>query len=70
MAKTTLELPFSPGYYTLRLTVKDQLGRKSYASKVVPVSDYAGVTQVAVDNIRGPKKSLWQGTLAGLAGPS
>jgi beta propeller repeat protein len=44
-----------PGWYTMRITLADALGRTNFASRVVRIDDLSGGSSPLADVIRGPK---------------
>lgn len=59
--------PMSPGWYTERLTLRDQLGRTNFVTRLVQIGDLAGAASVLADPSRGPKnpsargrRAVWQ----------
>ena len=57
----------SPGWYTERLTLRDQLGRTNFATRLVQIGDLSGASSVLADTSRGPKnphargrRAVWQ----------
>jgi beta propeller repeat protein len=60
-------VPLSPGWYTERLTLRDQLGRTNFITRLVQIGDVAGTSSVLADSSRGPKnphargrRAVWQ----------
>lgn len=56
-----------PGYYTLRISLSDALGRSNFTTRVVQIGDLTGTPQTLADVIRGPRNpyargrwSVWQ----------
>ncbi len=56
-----------PGWYTERLTLRDQLGRTNFTTRLVQIGDLAGAASVLADPSRGPKnphargrRAVWQ----------
>jgi beta propeller repeat protein len=45
----------SPGWYTIRLTLQDQLGRTNVTTRLVQVGSMSGDAAVLADQTRGPK---------------
>ena len=54
----------SPGWYTMRVTISDQLGRTNFATKVVQIAEVAGASSVVADVSRGPKNPYARGSWA------
>jgi len=44
-----------PGWFTVRLTLTDQLGRTNFATRLVQIGNVAGTPAVLADVTRGPK---------------
>ncbi len=51
----------SPGWYTVRLTLADQLGRTNFATRLVQIGNLAGAPAVLADATRGPKNPYARG---------
>ena len=56
-----------PGFYTVRLTLADALGRTNFTTRVVRIDDLSGASSPLADVIRGPKNpyarrnvAVWQ----------
>ena len=54
----------SPGWYTMRVTLTDQLGRTNFATRAVQIADVAGASSVVADVSRGPKNPYARGSWA------
>lgn len=50
-----------PGWYTVRLTIQDQLGRTNFATRLVQIGEFAGGAGVLADATRGPKNPYARG---------
>ncbi len=53
-----------PGYYTIRLTLKDQVGRVGFATRITQVGDFAGGLDMVADVNRGPQRPHARGRWA------
>ncbi|MCL5098562.1 MAG: hypothetical protein M1608_13740, partial [Candidatus Omnitrophica bacterium] len=51
----------SPGWYTVRLTLLDQLGRTNFATRLVQIGELSGTSAVLADASRGPKNPYARG---------
>ncbi len=51
----------SPGWYSVRVTLADQLGRTNYVTRLVQVGNSAGTPAVVADVTRGPKNPYARG---------
>lgn len=51
----------SPGWYTARLTLVDQLGRTNFATRLVQIGSLAGGSSALADVTRGPKNPYARG---------
>ena len=51
----------SPGWYSVRLVLMDQLGRTNFATRLVQVGNEAGAPSVLADVTRGPKNPYARG---------
>ena len=67
MAAATPASPMPPGWYTVRLTLQDQLGRTNFTTRLVQIGSLAGSAGVLADETRGPKNpharghwAVWQ----------
>jgi beta propeller repeat protein len=56
-----------PGWYTIRVTLADSLGRTNFATRLIRVEDLSGASSVLADVVRGPKNpyarrntAVWQ----------
>ncbi len=56
--------PMQPGWYTVRLTLRDQLGRTNFAMRLVQIGDVSGAPNVLADTARGPKNPHARGRWA------
>ncbi len=61
-----------PGWYTVRLTLKDQVGRSTYATKLVQLGEFAGSFNALAAASRGPENpnargrwAVWQDQSSG-----
>lgn len=61
-----------PGWYTVRLTLKDQVGRATYATKLVQLGEFAGAFNPLASASRGPENpnargrwAVWQDQSSG-----
>lgn len=60
-------LPVMPGWYTLRVTLSDQLGRTNFVTRLMQVGELTATPSVVADPSRGPKNpharghwAVWQ----------
>jgi hypothetical protein len=44
-----------PGWYTIRVTLADSLGRTNFATRLIRIEDLSGGSSVIADVVRGPK---------------
>lgn len=51
----------APGWYTVRLTILDQLGRTNFATRLVQIGNLSGDASVLADQSRGPKNAYARG---------
>lgn len=51
----------TPGWYTVRITLADQLGRTNFTSRLVQVGQLAGTPTTLADPTRGPKNPYARG---------
>lgn len=51
----------SPGWFTVRFTLTDQLGRTNFATRLVQIGDVAGPSSVLADTTRGPQNPYARG---------
>ena len=63
-----------PGWYTVRLTLKDGVGRSTYATKLVQLGEFAGAFNSLADAGRGPQNphargrwAVWQDQSSGIS---
>jgi beta propeller repeat protein len=54
----------SPGWYTVRLTIQDQLGRTNFATRLVQIGQLTGNSGVLADRSRGPQSPHARGRWA------
>ena len=50
-----------PAWYTVRLTLQDQLGRTNFTTRLVQIGSLAGTAGVVADETRGPKNPYARG---------
>jgi beta propeller repeat protein len=53
--------PMPPGWYMIRLTIQDQLGRTNSATRLVQISDISGSAAIVADVTRGAKNPYARG---------
>jgi len=53
-----------PGWYTIRITLSDELGRTNFVNRLVQVGDLTGAPGVLADVVRGPKNPHARGRWA------
>jgi beta propeller repeat protein len=56
--------PMQSGWYTVRLTLRDQLGRTNFTTRLVQIGDVSGAPAVLADTARGPKNPHARGRWA------
>lgn len=56
--------PMQPGWYTARLTLRDQLGRTNFVTRLIQIGDVSGTPSVLADTTRGPKNPYARGKYA------
>ena len=56
--------PMPPGWYTERLTLRDQLGRTNFVMRLVQIGDVSGASTVLASTSRGPKNPYARGRWA------
>jgi len=56
--------PMPPGWYTERLTLRDQLGRTNFATRLVQIGDVSGASSVLAGTSRSPKNPYARGRWA------
>ncbi len=52
------------GWYTVRLTLQDQLGRTNFATRLIQIGNFAGNASALADVTRGPKNPYARGQWA------
>ena len=50
-----------PGWYTERLTIRDQLGRTNFVTRLVQIRDVSGTPDILADTTRGPRNPYARG---------
>ena len=56
--------PMQPGWYTERVTLRDQLGRVNFATRLVQIGDVSGESTVLADTSRGARNPYARGKWA------